>query len=67
MGVNRGLHHCNARLLWSSGSALFGLSGPNILEYGELSTIPRKAQTRNESFSVGKAQRSVDRGSGIQT
>lgn len=66
MGVNRVLHTGNARLLWSRGSALFGLSGPNILNYGELSTISREAQTRNEPRSMGSAQRSGDRRGNLQ-
>ena len=66
MGVNRVLHTSRTRLLWSRGSALFGLSGPGILNYGELSTIPREAQTRNEPRSMGSAQRSGDRRGDLQ-
>ncbi len=62
MGDNRVLHTGSARLLWSRGSALFGLSGPVILNYGELSTIPREAQTGNESRSMGSALRGRNRG-----
>ena len=61
MGVSRGVHTCNAHLLWSRGSALYGLSGPVILNYGELSTISREAQTRDEPRSMGSAQRNRDR------
>jgi len=61
MGVNRVLHTGNARLLWSRGSALFGLSGPGILNYGELSTISGEESTRNEPRSMGSAQRNRDR------
>ena len=61
MGVNCVLHTSNTPLLWSRGSALFGLSGPGILDYGELSTISGKEPTRNEPRSVGSAQRNRDR------
>ena len=61
MGDNRVLHTGNTPLLWSRGSALFGLSGPGILNYGELSTIPREIQTGNEPRSVGNAQGCGDR------
>ena len=61
MGVKRVLHTGNTPLLWSRGTALFGLSGPGILNYGELSTIPREAQTGNEPRSMGSAQRSGNR------
>ena len=61
MGVKRVLHTGNTPLLWSRGSALFGLSGPGILNYGELSTIPRETQTGDEPQSVGSAQRNRDR------
>ena len=62
MGVNRVLHTGNSPLLWSRGSALFGLSGPGILNYGELSTIPREIQARNEPRSMGNTQRNRSRG-----
>jgi len=61
MGDNRVLHISNTPLLWSRGTALFGLSGPGILKFGELSTIPREIQARHEPRSVGHAQRSGDR------
>ena len=61
MGDNRVLHTGNTPLLWSRGTALFGLSGPGILNYGELSTIPREIQARHEPRSMGQAQRSGDR------
>ena len=66
MGVNRVLHTGNSPLLWSRGTALFGLSGPGILNYGELSTIPREIQARDESRSVGHPQRSGDRRRDLQ-
>ena len=66
MGVNRVLHISNTPLLWSRGTALFGLSGPGILNYGELSTIPRETQARNEPQSVGSAQRNRDRRGSLQ-
>ena len=66
MGVDCVLHTSNTPLLWSRGTALFGLSGPGILNYGELSTIPREAQTRNEPRSMGSAQRSGDRRGDLQ-
>ena len=66
MGVSRGVHTCNAHLLWSRGSALYGLSGPVILNYGELSTIRGKTPSRNESFSVGHASGIADRGRNAQ-
>ena len=61
MGADCVLHTSNTPLLWSRGTALFGLSGPGILNYGELSTIPREIQTRHEPRSMGHAQRSGDR------
>ena len=67
MGVKRGLHHCNANLLWSRGSLLYSVSGSNVLEYGELSTIRGRTQARNEPYSVGQAQGNADRGPDIQT
>ena len=67
MEVKRGLYHCNAGLLWSSGTALFGVSGPDILEYGELSSIRGKPSSRNEPRTVGNAQRIADRGRNPQT
>ena len=66
MGVNRVLHTGNSPLLWSRGTALFGLSGPGILIYGELSTIPREIQARDEPRSVGHSQRSGDRRRDLQ-
>ena len=66
MGVNRVLHTGNSPLLWSRGTALFGLSGPGILDYGELSAISREIQTRHEPRSVGHSQRSRDRRRDLQ-
>ena len=62
MGVNRVLHTSNTPLFWNRGTALFGLSGPGILNYGELSTIPREAQAGNEPRSMGNTQRNRSRG-----
>ena len=67
MGVKRGLHHCNANLLWSNGTALYGLSEPNILQFGELSTVRGKTSTRNEPFFVGQAPRIGNRRRNPQT
>jgi len=61
MGVNRVLHTSRTRLLWGRGSALFGLSGPDILDYGELSTIPRETQAGYEPRSMGSALRGRNR------
>ena len=66
MRIKHGVHHCNANLLWSRGSALYGVSGDHILNYGELSTIPRETQARNEPQSVGSAQRNRDRRGSLQ-
>jgi len=66
MGDNRVLHISNTPLLWSRGTALFGLSGPGILNYGELSTIPREIQARDEPRSMGHPQRSGDRRRDLQ-
>ena len=61
MGANHGVHNRNAPLLWSRGSALYGLSGNHILQFGELSTICGRAQARNEPRAVGNTQRDRDR------
>jgi len=66
MGVDCVLHTSNTPLLWSRGSALFGLSGPGILNYGELSTISGEIQARDEPRSVGHPQRSGDRRRDLQ-
>ena len=66
MGVDCVLHTSNTPLLWSRGTALFGLSGPGILNYGELSTIPREIQARHEPRSMGHPQRSGDRRRDLQ-
>ena len=67
MGANHGVHYCNTPLLWSSGSALYGLSGPNILQFGELSTICGNTQGGDEPRAVGHTQRDKNRRRNPQT
>mgnify|MGYP003154240495 CR=1 FL=1 len=61
MRLKHGTHRCNADLLWSRGTSLYGISGPNILQYGELSTILEDTQARNKPRIMGSTQRNRNR------